>query len=148
MRHTFSYIEYKKKSAICAPIVCVRALFHLQGQLYDQKNAFLFTGTIKISTLTKRKQPSTKNNHYDTPKIHYNNENLALKRNYLVTSSNNDNTLVNVHNNNLITNDTVSTHFSFFLLLFLPFFYAYKKDKMKSSFVINCFCLLATRQSY
>lgn len=123
--------------------------FYFQGLLNDVKNAFFFTGIIKISTSTKHKQQSTKNNHYDTPKFHYNDGSLILKPNCLVTNGSVKNIIVNEQNNNvIITDDKVgvrSVCVGFFL--FSPF-YAYKKNKMKSTFVINCFCLLATRQSY
>jgi hypothetical protein len=108
-----------------------------------KKKCVFFTGILKTST-------SNKINHYDTPKIYKNNnENIVLKFNGDVKK-----TVVNQQNNNMNTIDKVSLHslyvdfFFFFLLsLSLGFFYAYKKNKMKSSFVINCFCLLETRQS-
>jgi hypothetical protein len=84
--------------------------FHFQGLLNEEKNAsFFFTGVIKIST-------SSKTNHYDTPKIHNNDENVILKLNNDV-----EKTIVNEQNNNMTTNDKVRLYslcIDFFLLFF------------------------------
>jgi hypothetical protein len=98
---------------MCANCVCAcgRAFFHFQGLFNNQKNAFLFLGTIKILKSTKHKQPSNKNNHYDIPKIHYKNESLGEKLNQSVTDSNAENIV------DTITNDKVSIHTFFFFFL-------------------------------
>jgi len=93
--------------------------FYFQGLLNDVKNAFFFTGIIKISTSTKHKQQSTKNNHYDAPKLHSNDACLISKPNYLVTNGTVENIMINEQNNNVITNDKVgarSVYVGFFLL--------------------------------
>ncbi|CAF2665213.1 unnamed protein product [Rotaria sp. Silwood2] len=63
------------------------------------------TGNIKVSTSTKHKQQSSKNNHYDTPKIHCNDQNLILKSNLLVTNGDIEKNIVTVQTKNMITNE-------------------------------------------
>ncbi|CAF3650086.1 unnamed protein product [Rotaria sp. Silwood1] len=63
------------------------------------------TGNIKVSTSTKYKQQSSKNNHYDTPKIHCNDEGLILISNLLVTNGDIEKNIITEQTKNMITNE-------------------------------------------
>ncbi|CAF3778646.1 unnamed protein product [Rotaria sordida] len=65
----------------------------------------IHTGNIKVSTSTKHKQPSSKNNHYDTPKIHRDDESLILKSNLLVANGDIEKNIITEQTQNMITNE-------------------------------------------
>ncbi|CAF1405462.1 unnamed protein product [Adineta steineri] len=76
-------------------------------QFVPNKIANSQTGTSEIPTSIRHNQQSTKNNHYDAPKIYNNDGSLISKSKCLVTNGSVvENIIVNEQNNNVIANDT------------------------------------------